>query len=128
MSAEMQAFTYQQLERCWPWIAAAIAHYGPTHTKQQVWDALVHGHAQLWPMPRAVMVTQINNHFTGFKEAQAWMAGGDLKDILEWTPRIEQWARDEGCARAVVAGRRGWLKVLDNYHELITIMAKDLQK
>lgn len=128
MTPELQAFAANQLERCWPWIAAAIQRYGPTHSKEHIWRALVEGRAQLWPMKHAAMVTTINTWPTGYKEAQAWLAGGELQNILEWTPIIEKWAKDEGCARAIVSGRRGWLKALDGYRDVITVMAKDLQK
>lgn len=114
-------------DRYWPMIEPAIAAYGPTHSKEDVWQQIESGHAQLWTLPHAVMVTEIKRWPTGFKEAVAWLAGGSLAEIRDFTPTLEDWARAEGCDRAAVtAGRPGWGRALDGYRLAGSFLTKDL--
>lgn len=49
--------------------------------------------------------------------------------MTRWLPliaQIENYARNEGCARVRIYGRRGWLRVLDGYAQKHVIMDKDL--
>lgn len=78
-------------------------------------------------MPNAVNLTTIETHPSGLREITAWLAGGDLKDIQAWEPHMCKWAKEtERCDRAIIVGRRGWLKALPGYRELVTKFAKDL--
>jgi hypothetical protein len=46
-----------------------------------------------------------------------------------WLPLldgIESYARDEGCVRVRIYGRKGWLRVLDGYHAKHVIMDKEI--
>jgi hypothetical protein len=46
-----------------------------------------------------------------------------------WLPlfaRIEKYAKDEGCSRVRIYGRRGWERVLSGYHAAHVILEKDL--
>lgn len=116
-----------EFERCWSYLAPAVAAYGPTHTKEHVWRQIEAGEAHLFPMPHAAMVVELKRWPTGFKEAVAWLAGGSLDEIKRFTPQIEQWARAEGCHRAaVVAGRRGWARELPGYRPVGTFLTKEL--
>ncbi|WP_342712175.1 hypothetical protein AAFG13_12535 [Bradyrhizobium sp. B124] len=49
--------------------------------------------------------------------------------MKRWLPLldgIEAYARDEGCVRVRIYGRKGWLRVLDRYREKHVILDKDL--
>jgi hypothetical protein len=116
----------EQFDRCWPWLEAARDYGGYTHTKEQVWEAIEDGRAQFWPLPNAAIMTTVDEHPTGFKELQQWLAGGDLNEILQCEPLICQWAKEIGCNRASIVGRRGWKKFLPEYRELATVFAKEL--
>lgn len=51
------------------------------------------------------------------------------EDMPEWLPLlsgIEQYARNEGCKTLRIFGRRGWLRVLDDYREVATVIEKAL--
>jgi hypothetical protein len=52
--------------------------------------------------------------------------GSDMKRWLPLIDRIETYARDEGCKRVRIYGRKGWLHVLDGYEEKHIIMDKEL--
>jgi hypothetical protein len=52
------------------------------------------------------------------------------KDRLRWLPLIagiEAYAKDEGCQRVRIFGRKGWLRVLDGYEEEHVVMDKELR-
>lgn len=117
----------EEFDRVWLYLAPAVAAYGPTHTKADVWSRIEAGEAYLFAMPNAAMVVELKRWPTGFKEAVAWLAGGSLDEISSFTPRIEAWAKAEGCHRAaVVAGRRGWQRHLAGYRPSGTYLTKDL--
>jgi hypothetical protein len=49
--------------------------------------------------------------------------------MTRWLPliaQIENYARNESCARVRIYGRKGWLRVLDGYAQKHVIMDKDL--
>lgn len=116
----------EEFDRTWPWLEKAMEHYGKTHSKEQLWAEIYAGKAQLWPMENAVNLTRVDTHPTGLREAFAWLAGGKLEDIAAWEPHMCEWAKGLGCHRAAIVGRRGWLRALPGYRELVTTFAKDL--
>jgi hypothetical protein len=52
--------------------------------------------------------------------------GTQMKHWLPLLDGIEAYARDEGCTRVRIYGRKGWLRVLDGYREKHVIMDKEL--
>jgi hypothetical protein len=48
--------------------------------------------------------------------------------ILALYQHIEQWARDIGCTRMRVIGRKGWMRMLSGYLETGIILEKDLDE
>lgn len=52
--------------------------------------------------------------------------GTGMKRWLPLLDGIESYARDEGCTRVRIYGRKGWLRVLDGYREKHVILDKDL--
>lgn len=55
-------------------------------------------------------------------------AGRDMSRWLKLIDRIETYARDEGCARIRIFGRKGWLRVLKGFEANHVIMDKELKK
>ena len=51
-------------------------------------------------------------------------AGRDMKRWLKLIGRIEAYARDEGCARIRIFGRKGWLRVLEGFEARHVVMEK----
>lgn len=114
--------------RCRRWIESALAS-SPVAliTLRDVFDAILDGKAYLWSGQNCCHVVEIS--VVGRKRiATAWLAGGDLSELLAMTPNIERWARDEmGCIAAMVVGRRGWVKPLlaHGYVEAHTALVKE---
>jgi hypothetical protein len=51
------------------------------------------------------------------------------RDLQRWLPLlagIENYARDEGCARVRIFGRKGWLRVLKGFQQKCIVIDKDL--
>ena len=115
-----------EFERVWPWLSDAVQAYGPVETKDTVWQRITDGFAELWTTPNAAMVTTIEVSPSGYKELKGWLAGGALPEIKEFEPLLAQWARERGCRRVVIQGRRGWLKAFDGYAERAVVMTKEL--
>jgi hypothetical protein len=113
-------------QRCSPWLQGALDRSHGTHELKHVWEALAKGSAQLWPLPNSAVVTAIEHYPTGITALRYWLAGGDLNEILGSEQLIESWAKERGCTRVVINGRRGWLKALKGYHELHTAVAKEI--
>jgi hypothetical protein len=66
------------------------------------------GHAQLWEGERSAFVTQVRTD----RIIHAWLAGGDLKELIVLVPGLESFGRAWGCTVATVTGRKGWDRVL----------------
>lgn len=50
-------------------------------------------------------------------------------DMHEWLPllkKIEEYAKAEGCKAMRIFGRKGWLRVLEDYREAAIVIEKDL--
>jgi hypothetical protein len=52
--------------------------------------------------------------------------GGDMAQWLPLLPKIEHYARDEGCICVRIHGRKGWARVLDGYRAQHVILRKEL--
>lgn len=126
MTGSEIGFLEREFNRCWPWLAAAVERYGPTHRREHVWAEIESGRAQLWPSPHAAMVTVVKEHPTGFSEVLGWLAGGDLSEIKPLIPTIEKWAKQAGCHRAVIMGRKGWSRAFDGYEPSLAVMVKEI--
>jgi hypothetical protein len=53
-------------------------------------------------------------------------AGNNMSRWLPLISGIENYARDEGCARVRIFGRKGWLRVLEEYEESYIILDREL--
>lgn len=91
-------------------LAPAIEH-GGTHSERDVLDTIIAGHAQLWMHEASAAVTEIVS-YPRMRACRVWLAAGDLEGIKEIERQVESWARQNGCARLEIIGRKGWLKKL----------------
>jgi hypothetical protein len=53
-------------------------------------------------------------------------AGRDRDQWLPLFAKIEQYAKDEGCTKMRIYGRKGWIRVLDGYYVEHVILEKAL--
>jgi hypothetical protein len=118
----------QAWARCRPYIVAALAQGGYTHTPEDVRRLVEAGAAHFWPGRRCAVVTEF---WTAprIKTLNFWLLGGELKELLRLRPGIEAWAAAQGCRRALGGGvHPGWARVLKSagYAPGWTVFCKDL--
>lgn len=100
--------------RCRPWIEAAVARTGGTHTIEDIEKRLAEGTAQFWPGQRSAAVTQICE-YPQAKWLSIWLAGGDLGELVGMVPTWRNFAAFHGCENISITGRRGWERVLGKH-------------
>lgn len=81
---------------------------------------------QLWECPNSVAVTQISR-LPQKTVANIALAAGDLNELLDLVPLIEDWAKTQGADVVTVVGRKGWAKALSGYQEQAVFLAKPLR-
>ncbi|HTK33864.1 MAG TPA: hypothetical protein VL358_01085 [Caulobacteraceae bacterium] len=97
-----------ELERCWPWLAAAAARGRERGlTKVELGALLLAGRAMLWPGEDGALVTQCLITPEG-QFLHCWLGGGSLRTLLALRPGVEAWGRAMGCEQASIDGRKGW--------------------
>ena len=99
------------LERCRPWIEAALEYTGGTHEFEDIVSSIAQGTMQLWPAPRGCIVTEIVV-YPRKKVLNIFLAGGELDQILDMDNDVKAWAENHGCTAATMMGRIGWKKPL----------------
>lgn len=99
-----------EVERCRPWIEAALARGLGTHNFDDVAEAIKTGEMQLWAGPTGCIVTSIVT-FPRCKTLQLFLGGGELQQLVDLMDSVEAWGRLQGCDIAIIAGRAGWARV-----------------
>ena len=117
----------REWERCRPWIEAALEYAGGTHMIEDVREAVETGRALLLAGRQSAMVCEVQI-YPQFKSFHVWLAGGDLAEIRSSQPQLEEYARHLGCARISIAGRRGWVRAINDlgYQEKFTTVVKEI--
>jgi hypothetical protein len=100
------------------YIESALEHADGEYTFEDVRDAVASGKAQFWPAPHAVIITELQT-FPRAKHCHVWLAAGDFRQINAMIPPLHQWAVEQGCTKATISGRRGWIRKLapQGWHE-----------
>lgn len=115
-----------ELDRCRPWIEAALEYSGGTHEWQDIVDGIKSGHMQLWPAPRGCLVTEITV-YPRKRVLHVFLGGGELDQLIDMHADVEAWGKAQGCAGATIIGRPGWERVYKNrgWKRLHTVLAKE---
>jgi len=101
----------EEFERCWPWLAPALARGGDRNLAKEALRAMVlSGRAMLWPGEGGALVTECVAE-PGGRYLHCWLGGGRLSTLLALRPGVEAWARAMGCDFATMDGRKGWDRV-----------------
>ena len=101
-----------ELDRCRPWIEAALDRSGDLNTWDEVVSGINSGRMQLWPAEQGCIVTEIVVYHNR-KALHVFLAGGKLDEILQMTESVKEWAKLMGCSFATFDGRLGWQKPLE---------------
>ena len=103
-----------ELERCRPWIEAALEYSGGTHLFEDVEAGLLSGVMQLWPSPKGCIVTEIVV-YPRKKVLNVFLGGGELDQILDMHSDVIAWSKAQGCEALMMTGRFGWKKPLEKH-------------
>jgi hypothetical protein len=103
----------EELVRCKPWIDEALKHCGGTHVYDDIVDAVLSHDMQLWPAKDAAVVTSILVQ-PRKRVLYVFLAGGRLQTLRSLHPTITRWAKREGCSLAMMTGRLGWPRALQD--------------
>lgn len=105
----------------------ALERGGSTHDLDDVLEQIRTGEAQLWEADDAVIVTEIHDA-PRKRVVHFWLATGELDAVIALSRRVLDWAADQGCTQATLAGRRGWEKVLaaEGWAPTLTLMSREV--
>lgn len=90
-------------------------------------DTIERGDAKLWMGEGAAIVTQLIDE-PRQRVCHFWLAAGELGPVIALSHKVIEWAKANGCVRATLAGRKGWVKALapDGWHEDLTLMSREI--
>jgi len=111
-------------DRCRKWIIDALRYAHNSHTYEQVIDIVKRGDAQLWALKDSAIVTEIID-YPQRRTLRFWLAGGNLKTLLEVEPKIRKWSILYRCRAVEIIGRKGWEKVLKDYEPTAIVLVKE---
>lgn len=114
-------------ERCKPWLEAALEYGEGTHTIDDVERAISDRRAFLMAGEKSAMVCEVET-YPQKRVLRIWLAGGDLEEIKSSSAQMEAMARELGCSRISINGRRGWERALRDLGCSVSgvMMGKDL--
>ena len=90
-------------------LESALVYAGKTHTYEDVVHAVESGEAQFWPGPNSCIVTQIDEQPQG-DILHFFLAAGNSKELARMAPEVVEWGKEQGCVKARLVGRKGWLR------------------
>lgn len=111
-------------DRCRKWIIDALRYAHNSHTYEQVIDIVKRGDAQLWALRDSAIVTEIID-YPQRRTLRFWLAGGNMKTLLEVEPKIRKWSILYRCRAVEIIGRKGWEKVLKDYEPTAIVLVKE---
>jgi len=115
-----------QWDRCHKWIADALEYSGGTHSMEDVFGAVAIGEAQLHPLEKSCIITEVVD-YPSLTVCRIWLAGGDLDELVEAEKSIAVWAKAQGCDAMEINGRKGWQRQLKDYTATSVVLTKDLR-
>jgi hypothetical protein len=92
-----------------PLLQNAIDRMDGWASLDQVLEAIMDDRAQYWPGKDTVLVTQIM-HYAAGKTLRFSLVGGRMEEAWQLHDRALAWARTQGCIRAEILGRVGWIR------------------
>jgi hypothetical protein len=104
----------EELERCRPWIEAALEYSGGTHRFEDIELGIQEGRMQFWPAPAAAAITEVVV-YPQSKALHVFLAGGEMAQLLDMIESAAAWGKDQGCSSMTMSGRKGWERVLGGH-------------
>ncbi|WFU53861.1 hypothetical protein QA639_29970 [Bradyrhizobium pachyrhizi] len=123
-----------QVRKIWPHVASLLrlaCHRTELDAFEDIEADVLSGRSLLWlawggQAIQAAAATVLINSEIGKVCVITACGGTGMKRWLPLLDGIEAYARDEGCVRMRIYGRKGWLRVLDGYREKHVILDKEI--
>lgn len=116
-----------------PWLLDALDKGHGEETLENIRAAARSGDYQLWAVmgddnPQGAVVTEIIAHKQRTYGQVKYLAGRDRKEWFFLIATLEDWFADRGCDGVILAGRKGWERVVEPYGYALdsVVLRKDL--
>ena len=110
-----------------PLLIEALHTGADLFSPEEMYQKIKDGDASLWlsNSKQSAAVTTWTQSSAG-PILNLWLAGGKLDELRDMLISAEQWGKQRGAVRAMIAGRKGWEKVLPGYEYHATLFLKEL--
>lgn len=105
----------------------AIERPPQTHNEDDILVAIYSGKAVLWVSDdmKGAIVTEFVTA-PRMKTLHYWLVGGQMEAVLSLEPRIEEFAKKNGCTMTTATGRKGWVRALKHWKESSVVIYREL--
>lgn len=114
-----------EFDRCAPFIAPALEYTQSCYELEDVKNAVLSGHMQLWPGERSAMITEIVN-YPNRKGLIVAFAGGEFDELDRMKATVRKFAVENGCDFWATNGRPGWARKLGIGRVVSTMCMEEL--
>jgi hypothetical protein len=125
------------LPTAWPlveeWVATALRRGNADQSPDDVRRHIERETMQLWlawangePRPRGVWVTEVLESARGRYCNIVVLAGGGFETWRHLEGFLAKWAREQGCVRLTMVGRKGWARRLGGWREAAVTLERQI--
>ena len=113
-----------QYLRCLPYLKPAIELAG-THDEMDVFSMLANKSAYLLALNQSAGDLEIIE-YPKYSACRIWLAGGDLEELMQDYPKMEQFAIANKCKKIEILGRKGWERMKKDFENKAIFLVKEL--
>lgn len=119
--------TLDEMDRHRRHLENALEYADGSHTFDDLVNMVMMGKLHLWSKSNSIILAEVLD-YPQEKHYHMFVGGGDLDEILAMHEEIESAARQLGCTKLSVCGRRGWVRGLagHGWKEQFTTVTKRL--
>ena len=110
--------------KCWTYFKPAM-DINKTHNELDLFSLLVKGDAFLVSLEKSAGVIEIIK-YPRFNSCRIWLAGGDLNELVEFYPVIQDWSIKNNCQQIEIFGRKGWERIHEDHKTTSVLLVKEL--
>lgn len=97
-----------------PFIQSAIEREDLRYTLEEIEERISNHAYQLWSGKESAIITQVLSS-EGKNVLNILLCGGNMEELLDGLPQLEQFAKFFNCSSIIGGGRKGWIKVLKEH-------------
>jgi len=102
---------YQKLMAARPLLESALANGIGAYSFADIKEAVMAGDMQLWTLDSSAAITEIVR-YPQYTAVVIVLGAGNMDELRDAVPEVEEFARIVGAQRILVCGRLGWLRAL----------------